>query len=217
MAARLVVRATAIGRRGLSVLTGGGAGATAHTAPPGRRIVMPASAMWAVPARPLRAMAAARVPSGGAAVAMARRAAGVAPPWASVPTAHFDRLLTRGAPHHCTPGKDVGRLRPSAVGEGAPRRDPDRVRTCLRIVGYDKQTGKYLRCNTKFTDATNTMTCQHHLIGLFDRQGPGAWWNCCQGTDPTEPGCLLALHSDEVDDSELRGHSIDPKKVSDLE
>jgi hypothetical protein len=55
------------------------------------------------------------------------------------------------------------------------------------------------------------------LIGLFQKLGPGAWWNCCQTIDPEEAGCMLALHSDEVEDSELRGRSLDPKKVTDLD
>eukprot|EP00038_Savillea_parva_P020153 m.30542 g.30542 ORF g.30542 m.30542 type:complete len:191 (-) comp4720_c0_seq1:317-889(-) len=101
--------------------------------------------------------------------------------------------------------------------DGASRDASDKKRRCLRITGFDKRTGKYYRCNAIYTDATNTMTCQHHLIGLFDRFGPGTWWNCCQETDPQEPGCMLALHSDDVDDSELRGRSIDPKNADELD
>eukprot|EP00035_Acanthoeca_spectabilis_P035289 m.33540 g.33540 ORF g.33540 m.33540 type:complete len:212 (+) comp7212_c0_seq1:158-793(+) len=110
----------------------------------------------------------------------------------------------------------VARREGAQVGEEAPSRDPHRQRRCMRIIGFDKRAGNYIRCNTPFSDATNTATCQHHLIGIFDRLGPGAWWNCCKATDPEEPGCLLALHSDEVDDSEVRGRSIDPRKVGDV-
>jgi hypothetical protein len=84
-------------------------------------------------------------------------------------------------------------------------------------TGFDKRSGNYLRCKARFTDATNTKTCQHHHIGLFDRLGPGSWWNCCKHSDPEQPGCMLALHSDEVDDSELRGHSNDPQTIADLD
>ena len=51
----------------------------------------------------------------------------------------------------------------------------------LCSTGYDKKAASYLRCNKVFSHATNHETsCRYHEIGLFDRVGPGNWWNCCK-------------------------------------
>jgi len=34
--------------------------------------------------------------------------------------------------------------------------------------------------------------------------------------DPEAIGCRISYHSDEIDDSDIRGHSIDPRKPEDL-
>lgn len=60
----------------------------------------------------------------------------------------------------------------------------------LERTGFDKKSARYLRCNKVFTEATNTDTsCSYHEIGLFDRVGPGNWWNCCK-----KYACLYLLY-----------------------
>lgn len=40
----------------------------------------------------------------------------------------------------------------------------------LCSTGFNKSAGKYIRCNKRFTEATNTETsCTFHEIGLFDK------------------------------------------------
>eukprot|EP00039_Didymoeca_costata_P013388 m.203099 g.203099 ORF g.203099 m.203099 type:complete len:134 (-) comp15756_c0_seq5:3493-3894(-) len=86
------------------------------------------------------------------------------------------------------------------------------VKRCKRIIQYDKRRGEYIRCGSKFTDETNDpKSCRYHEIGLFEEVGPGVWWNCCKKIDPEEPGCKVGYHCADVDDSEIRGHSEDPK------
>eukprot|EP00040_Diaphanoeca_grandis_P012736 m.64485 g.64485 ORF g.64485 m.64485 type:complete len:171 (-) comp23436_c0_seq1:85-597(-) len=98
----------------------------------------------------------------------------------------------------------------SAAPKVAPKR-------CLRITGFNKRDGTYYRCNTLFHEDDNTEdSCKFHEIGLFDRVGPGNWWNCCKKSSPKERGCRLGYHSADVDDSELRGHTNDPKRPEDL-
>eukprot|EP00053_Salpingoeca_punica_P014071 m.127662 g.127662 ORF g.127662 m.127662 type:complete len:150 (-) comp16369_c1_seq1:508-957(-) len=88
---------------------------------------------------------------------------------------------------------------------------------CMRIVGFDKEMGHYVRCNTLFTDKSNSDTaCQYHAIGLWEKIGGGNWYNCCKSNDFSDPGCMIGPHSSEVDDSDLRGKSIDPRSPDDV-
>ena len=41
-------------------------------------------------------------------------------------------------------------------------------------------------------------------------------FNCCKSADYDKRGCTVGQHSDQVDDSDLRGYSIDPRSPEDV-
>jgi hypothetical protein len=42
-------------------------------------------------------------------------------------------------------------------------------------------------------------------------------YNCCKTTDFSAQGCMSGAHSDQVDDSDMRGYSKDPRSAEDVQ